>query len=515
MTSLDCVVYRDAGQTTLDTILNTPDKIKNESTVQNGIRIAGIVLKAGNRIVIERGYKQKVRNDTLIMTKRINKGNNFLRDDVIAIAVSDIHQVIIERVSPLGTTLVNVGIGIGATATAVGIAYLIILLTKESCPFIYSYNGNQYVFDGEPYGGSICEGLKRTDWCKLENIEQVDSIYSIRITNEVDETQYTDELKLVVIDHPESVSVDVDKRGVIHTYKDPISPFYAADSKKNNILPFIKYEDWAFWQDGNTDVLSDAACSKTREELFLEFPRPKNAQKVKIILNACTTLWGSQMIKRFLELAGSRVTDWYKANEQSQIKDEQSGTWMDRAELFRLKLNIETKDGWKQKEKFWGGGPFISESRVYEIDISDVQGDTLRMRLNPPLNFWKINYIAVDYSTDVAVRTTEVSAATAVTSSGEDVRALFDAVDTKYHTMPDTGNYANLTFVAPLKMSEMKRTVFAKVNGYYDIHLSTKNRKPDMRTLGSFKKNPEKAIMYSTRELQQWQEKINQKLAIE
>lgn len=512
VTNLLCVIYRKPETLSFDEILKSAgvsaDNLnhKHNPAIQRGMRIEGIVLKSGATVTIEHSSKPKIHNDTLLI---VDRADETMVSRIIPTA--EIQQVIIQRVSPLGTTLVNVGIGLGVTATVSGVSFLILLLTKESCPFIYSYNGDQYLFDGEPYGGAICEGLKRNDWCTLEHLVAVDGIYRLRIANEVDETQYTDELKLLVVDYPESVSVAFDKNGVIHTYQNPISPFYAVNLKKSNLLPFIEHDDWAFWHD-NTEISADTSLGKTREDLLFEFPRPKNAKRAKILLNACTTLWGSQMIKRFLGLAGNKATDWYKTMENSATSKKQGETWMERAEMFRLKAMVQTENGWKQKEVFWGGGPFVSESRMYEIDISDVQGDTLRMRLNPPLNFWTINYIAVDYSDDVAVRTEEISSTTAVTSSGEDVRPLFTAVDKKYHTMPDIGNYADLTFTAPAKVSDMQRTVFAKVNGYYDIHLSTKNNKPDLKKLRSFRKNPEKAITYSLQEFKQWQEQVNQKL---
>ena len=161
VTNLHCIIYRKPEPVLFDEILksagvSTNDlNSKNNPAIQRGIRIEGIVLKTGATVTIEHSHKPKIHHDTLLI---VDKADEAKVSTIIPVA--EIHQVIIQRVNPLGTTLVNVGIGLGVTAAVTEVSFLILLLTKESCPFIYSYDGDQYVFDGEPYGGAICEGFK-------------------------------------------------------------------------------------------------------------------------------------------------------------------------------------------------------------------------------------------------------------------------------------------------------------------------------------------------------------------
>ena len=100
-------------------------------------------------------------------------------------------------------------VAIGTVAIIVGI----VAATKHSCPFVYSWDGTQYVFDAEPYGGAISRGLEKDDFTQLERLREQDGLYRLKLTNEVDETQFTNLTELWVVDHPAGTRVSADVRG--------------------------------------------------------------------------------------------------------------------------------------------------------------------------------------------------------------------------------------------------------------------------------------------------------------
>jgi len=128
-------------------------------------------------------YKGKLRGVYEIVTKDGEKYivNHYkkLEDRIIieglayySIPLNEVKMAVVEikKLNPVMTIIVIVPL-------AVLLVGIIGILTYEpqpigygpqSCPFIYSFNGEQYIFDGEPYGLSICEGLKRTEWCGLQ-----------------------------------------------------------------------------------------------------------------------------------------------------------------------------------------------------------------------------------------------------------------------------------------------------------------------------------------------------------
>ena len=417
-----------------------------------------------------------------------------LRHGRVTIPFSEIDFVWAKRTNAAATFLAVVGV---IALVGIGVAS-----TKESCPFIYSYDGHAYVFDAEPYGGATSVGLKRTEWCGLEHLKEVNGEYRIRITNEVDETQHTDEVKLVVVDHPQGVKAVPDESGTVHTIGQPIIPIAARDKRGRDILPLVRENDWIFWQSRLEEKNPDDPAD-IRDELVFEFPKPPGATRAKLLLNGCNTLWASQMVKRFLELYGEEVTKCYAAVDARGPAYQNLANWNLREELYRLRIRTETKEGWVSKGTVVGGGPFISEDKVYSLDLNDVPGETLKIKFLPPPGFWMINYIAVDYTDDLPVQTTEIAPVQAMDLGGRDIRETLSQNDEDYFVMPNIGDWANVSFLAPLPQPGLSRTVLCKASGFYDIHMEAKG-KPRLDVLGRFLTEPDFAARYALREYVQW-----------
>ncbi len=376
----------------------------------------------------------------------------------------------------------------------------------ESCPFIYSYDGERYVLDAEPYGTAVCEGLKRTEWAALDGLEAVGGEYRILLANELDETQYTDELKLFAVDHPAGVEVAPDLSGRLHTFSDPLAPRWARDQKGRDIRPLIAKNDNAFWL-SRLEEKDPQKKEDMRDELTFEFAKPAGAERAKLLVNAWTTMWGSQVIRKFLEVRGEALPSWYAdidghGREYGGMLD-----WQMREELYVLKVWVETKDGWKARSVIAGGGPYVSKSKAYVLDIGDVPGEFLRIRLRPPVNFWLLNLVAVDYGEDLPVQGVELSAMSAVDQDGRDVRAKLQAVDGDYLVAPDRGNRTDIRFAVPPLTASLERTVFLKATGYYDIHLKPSGP-PQTDVLERIAREPGFAAQFALEEYNKWQKRL-------
>lgn len=340
----------------------------------------------------------------------------------------------------------------------------------ESCPFIYSYDSENYVLDAEPYGGAICPGLERTEWIPLDHVRDVDGRYRIAIANELEEREHTDELKLIVVDHPEEALVVPDAAGGLHAIVSPQTALKATDDAGRNIAPLVAASDGYFWT-GHPEMIDPEKSATFRDSLTFEFPKPVGARRVKLVAGAWTTHQGSASAKAILALHGRGLDEYYQKINAHGPAYGQLLSWYANEELYMLKVWVETKDGWKARGLIYGGGPFVAKEKAYVLDVSDVPGETLRVRLNPPLDFWMLDRLAVDYSPDLGLWTQEISAASAVDQNGKDVRGLLAANDGVCYEMPNRGDRAELAFNVPPRVRGLARTVLLKAAGYYDIRL--------------------------------------------
>ncbi|HKQ53721.1 MAG TPA: FG-GAP-like repeat-containing protein [Pyrinomonadaceae bacterium] len=99
---------------------------------------------------------------------------------------------------------------------------------KGSCPFLFAFDGREmkFVKDAVPWSSAI--GLRintlgtarveaTEEWYKINGNQLAprDGYYDLRVTGELWETYYYDQLALVVVDHPSGTDIFVDERFVI------------------------------------------------------------------------------------------------------------------------------------------------------------------------------------------------------------------------------------------------------------------------------------------------------------
>jgi tetratricopeptide (TPR) repeat protein len=141
-------------------------------------------------------------------------------------------------------------------------------ILKGSCPFLYAWNGERYEFVtdvmwrsalGMPLdimGGSdmgYAPAASSREYIRIPGnaLRPKDGTYSIQVTGELWETGYLDELKLLLVDHPDSVQILLDERFVppgdatlrIYQVTEPRSPVAATDEHGRDLLSLLLERD--------------------------------------------------------------------------------------------------------------------------------------------------------------------------------------------------------------------------------------------------------------------------------
>jgi hypothetical protein len=275
-----------------------------------------------------------------------------------AVQLDQVQRVWVERKEK--STARTVGLVAVIAVGTIAIVAGVIAATKQSCPFVYSWNGTEYVFDAEPYGGAISRGLEKDDFSELGQLREQNGLYRLKVTNEVDETQFTNLTELWVVDHPAGTRVVPDILGKLHTVAAPYAPLSARDAAGHDLLPWLRATDRLIWEppavpdvDGNL-----------QSDIVMTFPKPAGGAQAKLVANAATGLWGSYMIKKMVELRGRDLGAWYRTIDESKPARDALFAWEVREQLYALKIEVEEPSGWVVRGILPGTGPFISKDRI-------------------------------------------------------------------------------------------------------------------------------------------------------
>jgi len=177
----------------------------------------------------------------------------------------------------------------------------------ESCPFVYAFDGTQFRFvtdilDTTPLGVSLVPGVpwvpnhREAIQIPGQRLVAKDGLLSLRVTQELEEITYLDELRLYAIDHPASTVVVPNDRfsGApfapfgIHTVV-PLPPRSACDSAGHDIRPALLAADRVYAFDC-PPIVPQYPGITTTHALVLDPGDLGDAQQVTLFLRG-TTLW--------------------------------------------------------------------------------------------------------------------------------------------------------------------------------------------------------------------------------
>ncbi len=500
LTSISKVSWIDSSKSDSIYTINAKQLLKNiKDTKQNvdlqdisNLKITEIVTKNDSNIIFDENGGRYTEQEIFVT-------GTIISNEYVQIAQSQILYVRIEKSDVAGSILASFGVLVGIIL----LIGLIAAATKQSCPFVYSYDGEKYVFDAEPLGGATTKGLERTELSKLEHLKPVDGKYKLLVKNEVPETQHIDKMSMLVVDHPIESKVYADLLCDVNVINAPQEVLFAKDEHGSDISNFVKKEDDVFWQ---TKIPFDTTKfnNDLRHQLTLAFPKPNDKKKAKLIINAGTSLWGSQMIREMQTLYGDYIDTWYEQIDKKGIEKEQMMQFIEREELYIMKALVKEDESWVNRSLINGGGPFIVETRTYDLDLQNVVGDTLFIKFSIPYGFWTLDYAAIDYGNYSTPIVNEIELSKAINHNEEDILTTLLAKDDNYYVMPIVGEYFLAEFDAPSIKEGYERTLFLNTNGFYKLHLK-KDQPMQMETLVEIISEPKKIVSYSIDRFSEWQ----------
>jgi hypothetical protein len=340
-------------------------------------------------------------------------------------------------------------------------------LSGGSCPHVYSFNGNNFVFDTECYTGATSLQLKKTEYSRLKFIKETNNSYQILLKSDPrSEIQYTDKVGLRITDFDKDYEIYSDNNGRLFAIKNSIPPALVIDENNKNLINFFKSSDNISWQSIMPKDSSYRQNSLTNRIVFT-FPTPKGLKNPKLIIKAGSSFWGNEMTGRFAKLR-------MKKGEinNNDIKNDNAFKILDslciKAQLYNLNIKVFCGSDWVTKGIFSTGGGILEEERIIDLNLADYNTDSLKIMINPPIGFWKIDYIGLvnDYTENIEFD--DISAITATDNNNSDISKLIRNNDGEYFVMSKADDWTKLTFDASPVPDNKKRTIFFISSGYYE-----------------------------------------------
>jgi len=379
---------------------------------------------------------------------------NFENSNLLTLPLNDIDSIGVYD-HAVGKEIAMFGLG---TVGALAVVTAIIALTKSSCPFVYSNDGEAYIFEGELYPGAIKSKLERDDFLLLKKLKSKDGKYSIQVSNELKEKQYTNLVQLIEVKHNKGYGVLIDNKGIFHTISKLEAPKIGAtkDATVNSIL----FKDNIPYMFNNMESDENGL-----NHLILDFDKPKEVSYGKLVLTAKNSYWLDFMYGKFNEKFGTYFDEFQR--KQESVSAKKSNQWM-LDQGIPLGVYVKTLDGWKLVEYVNVVGPLSNRDIVIPINFDTVNSNTIQIKLECGFMFWEIDYAAMDFSENNSIEVTYLSPSKAFDEQGRDLKLQLTATDNLYLEQPTIGNVATIEFEATdFTNADMKKTLFLKNRGYY------------------------------------------------
>lgn len=335
--------------------------------------------------------------------------------------------------------------------------------TRFSCPFIFTFDGDDFQCESETFAGSVHRGLERTALDPLAHLRPVDGRYRVLLVNAREETEYVDELSLLLVDHPSSVRVVPDGRGGLYTIGSPVTPLTAADGTAKDVLSLVSERDGLMWQSdlASRDFTGD---DQYRDGIILEFPRPAGQQRMKLAVTGKNTRLGYFALRRIFELKGSDRMEWYEKLESDPGEAARFARWLGREGM--LHVSVWQDDGWVRQAVLPDVGPGVLKEQVALLDLARVTGATVKVKVETATDLWRIDRVSADYSADIPLTVRRLQPLAAVDERAGDVTSLLESRDGTYYVTTG-GMFADVTFEAPPVAPGLVRTVLGATTGFY------------------------------------------------
>ena len=297
--------------------------------------------------------------------------------------------------------------------------------SDASCPWVFTWNGSEYVKDNDVYSTARGAAKEFTDYYTLNKpMLPKDGYYSLEIRELTAETSYTDLVQLMTVDHASNVNIASDENGDVWTYSNPSPPVSAVDNEGSDVLSQIATEGNAGFKGYHNDYV------------ILDFGDLEVDDSAILVLR----------VKGF-QMDGSDVGDFIPGTPYVFVQTQNNdGDWVTRHSFY-------PRDDWA----------------ISAYNLADYLGSNTMVRLYVTSclteKYHIIDYVGLDTSPQSPITIQTLSATSAIHSINGDVLNKISNSDNDYAVMTP-GEKMTFTFPVPDVDGEARDFVLVS-EGYY------------------------------------------------
>jgi hypothetical protein len=329
----------------------------------------------------------------------------------------------------------------------------------NSCPYLYSWNGEHYVLEAEAYGVAWGKALEMETVSSLPSLRADHGTLNVRLTNERPETHYYNAVSLVAVECDENAEVVADPSGGLWPVYQLCSPLRAVDGEGDDILERIVGHDGIYWKSALCSVSPGSAYEDVIEVVL---PKTAPGKEGMIVVRAINTSIIDVVFRKLGDLLGA---DYLTFLRELEHDPELIGLMKEWIVESSLKVDLWDGTAWKSVGSILPEANAVAFTRGVRVNAERMEGGSIRVRLRCLAGVWNIDEIGIDWTPAVPLHPSDVRLLSAVGPEDRNVIGALERVDEKY-VIVLPGQEINLKYRATRSEPSMKVTYALGVRGY-------------------------------------------------
>lgn len=326
-----------------------------------------------------------------------------------------------------------------------------------SCPYVYSFNGESYILEGEAFGAALGKALETQTGIILRNLKSEGDKLKIKISNERPETHYFNNISFVAIETDLEEQLYSNNKNSFSTVNSKTKIYRAYDNLNNEISNLLLEDDNNYW---TSDLLSATTKADFEDQIFVDLNNINSTDSISFIISSINTEISNVVFAYLQTILGDEYVNFLLAAE----KDEELIKILKEV-LSRSALKIDVWDGqkWNYVDLIYPEANHVKFQKLVRLPVIKSQNNLMKLRLRSMCDVWKIDEISygISKNTKFSVHKPELIIFSSEVSNNFD---LIKEQDSEYlRLLP--GQSIELEY-KPKSSNEKKITYAITIGGY-------------------------------------------------